>query len=306
LPTALSAADLVARVPGTARIAGDPKRTIRGIASLSEGQADTLSFCDAGDTANRVAASHVSVVVVSSKDAAAPRADQSLIVVDDPREWFIMAVETLLPNAARPADPLVGVDPSARVHADAEISPSAAIGANVTIGSGTRICRGATIYADCDIGANCCIGPGAVVGWVGLAYHDGRDGMRRFFPHLAGVRIGDWVDVGANACICRGMLSHTIIGNQVKIGSLVYLSHGTVTEDKAWISASCAIAGHSHLGERALLGIGAVVVDNVTMAADTLVGGGSVLTRPAKTGEKLVGVPARHDARIRRFGPTPR
>jgi serine acetyltransferase len=49
-----------------------------------------------------------------------------------------------------------------------------------------------------------------------------------------------------------------------------------------------------------------VVVDNVALEADVIVGGGAVVTRTATTGEKLVGVPARHAPNLRRFGPTPR
>ena len=134
-----------------------------------------------------------------------------------------------------------------------------------------RRARARSIYADCEIGSDCVIGPNAVVGWVGLSYHDRR---RRtsgsFFPHLAGVRIGDGVDVGAQACICRGMLSHTTIGADAKIGSLVYVSHGVDVGARAWLSAGTAIAGHATIGAGALLGIGSVVVDNVELEPGVL------------------------------------
>ena len=55
-----------------------------------------------------------------------------------------------------------------------------------------------------------------------------------------------------------------------------------------------------------MLGIGAVVVDNIAMGPGVIVGGGGVVTRSAGTGEKLVGVPARPAPTLRRFGPTPR
>jgi UDP-3-O-[3-hydroxymyristoyl] glucosamine N-acyltransferase len=77
---------------------------------------------------------------------------------------------------------------------------------------------------------------GAAIGWVGLAYHDRADGRRSFFPHPGGVRIGDRVDGGAATCICRGMLSHTSTGDDAKIGSLVYVSHGVEVAPRAWIS----------------------------------------------------------------------
>ena len=212
----------------------------------------------------------------------------------------------LLPGAARPREPRPGVDPGARVDATAEVSPLAAVGAGVSIGPGTRVGPGAVIYEDCTIGAQCVIGPNAVIGWVGLAYHDCRDGRRLFFPHLGRVRIGDRVDVGANACVCRGMLSDTIIGDQAKLGSLVYIGHGGVVEANAWLSAATAIAGHSSVEAQALVGIGTVVVDNVTIGARALLGAGSVVTKDVAPGDTQVGAPARTVPKARRFGPTPR
>jgi UDP-3-O-[3-hydroxymyristoyl] glucosamine N-acyltransferase len=304
LARAISVRALVDRVSDPASIVGDPERAVQGLGALSPGHPNTLAFCDTPDAQDRLAASGASVVAVAAPMQPAP--DQTLIVAEDPRAWFIRAVDVLLPGSGRPREPAIGVHASARVHADATISPAAAVGEGVSIGAGTRVGPGAVIYDGCAIGANCSIGPGAIIGWVGLAYHQGRNGQRAFFPHLGGVRIGDWVDIGANSCVCRGMLSDTTIGDSAKIGSLVYLSHGTTIGENAWVSASVAIAGHASIGANGLLGIGAIVVDNIALEPGVIVGGGGVVTRAAMTGEKLVGVPARHEPTLRRFGPTPR
>jgi UDP-3-O-[3-hydroxymyristoyl] glucosamine N-acyltransferase len=304
LDQAISVRTLVERVPGVAGIVGDPDREVRGLGALLPGHRGALTFCDAADARNRLGSSQSSIIAVA--ESLQPTRDLTLLVVDDPRAWFIRAVALLLPDSGRPREPAPGVHPSARVQADTEIAASAAIGEGVFIGRGTRVGPGAVIYAGCTIGANCGIGPGAVIGWVGLAYHQGKDGRRAFFPHLGGVRIGDWVDIGANSCVCRGMLSDTTIGHDAKIGSLVYLSHGTTIGDGAWVSAAAAVAGHATVGANGVLGIGAIVIDNVRLESGVIVGGGGVVTRSAKTGEKLVGVPARHAPSLRRFGPTPR
>jgi len=306
LPEPATADALVARTPGSATIAGAGSRLIRGIAPLSPGQKDALSFCDPEGSAERVRESLSAVIVVASDADLHPAAAQTLIAVADPRAWFIRAVETLLPAAGRPAEPAIGISPRATVHPGAQVSASASIGDGVRIGAGTRVGPGAVIYAGSVVGANCCIGPGTVIGWVGLAYHEDCQGHRLFFPHLGGVRIGDWVDIGANCCICQGILSDTTLGDQVKLGSLVYVGHGAVIEDKVWLSASTAVAGHARIGTGGLIGIGATVVDNVETGSGVLVGAGSVVTRNAEAGDKLVGAPARHVPTLRRFGPTPR
>jgi len=288
-----------------ATLVGNPDRPLRAIGALSSRAADVLAFCDAPAARERLAGSSASVVIVPKGDASHD-SERTLIGVGDVRAAFIDLVGALLPGSARPVDPAPGVDPRANIDESAAISPFACIGADVRIGARTRIAPGAVVYDDTVIGADCVVGANAVIGWVGLAYHDRVDCRRSFFPHLGGVRIADRVDVGAQACICRGMLSHTLIGDDVKIGSLVYVSHGVVVESRAWVSAGTAIAGHAAIEAAALLGIGAVVVDNVAIGANAMVAGGAVVTRSARAAARLQGVPAQPVAAMRRFGPTPR
>jgi UDP-3-O-[3-hydroxymyristoyl] glucosamine N-acyltransferase len=306
LPRAVSAAELARGLPPTVIVDGDGARMIRRIAALSAATDGALAFCDATQPDDALTRTSASVIVVTSSCPAAPGPTRTFLRVDDVRACFIRAVALLLPDCARPQEPGPGVDATACIDATARISPLAAIGARVRIGAGTRVGPGAVVYADCVIGAECVIGPNAAIGWVGLAYHDGADGRRMFFPHLGSVCVGDRVDIGANACICRGMLSDTRIGDQAKLGSLVYVGHGCDVAANTWLSAGTALAGHSSTGAHALVGIGTVVVDNVTVGANALLGAGSVVTKGVADGEARFGNPARPVAKARRFGPTPR
>ena len=301
----MTAAALHARLPSSTLI-GDDTRTFDGIAAVAPGATDSLTFCDGAKARQLLGAARASVIIVPAALHLAPEAGRTFVAVTDVRAAFIDAVAWLLPDASRPQDPAPGIDAGAAVEPSARISPAALVGADVSIGAGTRVGPGAIIYGDTRIGSDCVIGANAVIGWVGLAYHDDDDGRRRFFPHLAGVRIGNGVDFGAQACVCRGMLSHTEIGDDAKIGSLVYVSHGVVVEKRAWLSAATAVAGHARIEAGSLLGIGSIVIDNVTIGTDVLVGGGSVVARHAAAGEKMLGVPATAVASMRRFGPTPR
>ena len=305
LPRPATAREICERL-SPASLTGEPGRRIRGVGALSCAEPDVLTFCDATDAADRLATTPAAVIIVAAGIGAEPRFDQTFILVEDVRAAFIDTVAALLPGSERPVDPPPGVDAGARVDASASIAPTACIGPGVEVGARTRIGPGAIVYADAKIGSDCVIGPGAIIGWLGLAYHDRKDGRRSFFPHLAGVRIGNGVDIGAQACVCRGMLSHTTIGDDAKIGALVYVSHGVVIEARAWLSAGTAVAGHARIAAGALLGIGSVVIDNVTLGAGVLVGGGSVVTKRAEAGTKLHGVPAHPVPTMRRFGPTPR
>jgi UDP-3-O-[3-hydroxymyristoyl] glucosamine N-acyltransferase len=290
-------------LPG-ATLVGGADVMAKGVASLSLATPGALAFCDdaRSDALETTAAS---VIVVPSALAARPRDGAALIAVTDPRAAFIDLVGRLLPGSARPAQP-PGISPRARSDASASIAANAMIGDDVMVGARTVVASGAVLYDDTTIGADCVIGPAASIGWVGLAYHDRADGRRAFFPHLAGVRIGDRVDVGAQATICRGMLSHTAIADDAKIGSLVYVSHGVTVGERAWLSAGTLVAGHATIAADTLLGIGSVVVDNVVIGERAMVAGGSIVVRDAAAGDKLLGVPATVVASMRKFGPTPR
>ena len=300
--TALALAESI----GSCRVHGDARQLVTCIGSLASTASNLLAFCDDANPDERLHNTAAAVVIVRESAQSTSRQGQTLLAVPDVRAAFIDIVERLLPGSARPDDPPRGIDPSARIDPSASVAASACIGAGVVIGARSRIASGAVVYADCQIGSDCIVGPNAVVGWVGLSYHDRADGERVFFPHLAGVRMADRVDVGAQACICRGMLSHTTIRADAKIGSLVYVSHGVVIGEGAWLSAGTAIAGHATIGAGALLGIGSVVVDNVELEPGVCSGGGSVVTRHARAGARLQGVPAHEVPAMRRFGPTPR
>ncbi len=305
LAEGVNAAALAARLPAGSRVLGDGAQRAHAIAGLGSAPAGSLAFCDRADP-DVLAASDASIVIVPATLRAPARDAQTLIAVADLRSAFIDLVEWLLPGSARPPAPARGVHAQANVDATAQVSPQASLGANVAVGARSRIEPGAVVYGDTTIGDDCTIGPNSVVGWVGLGYHDGDDGRRRFFPHLGGVRIGPRVDIGANATVCRGMLSHTLIGADAKLGSGVYVSHGVDIGERAWLSAGTLVAGHARVGVGALLGIGAVVVDNVSLDDGVVVAGGGVATRDAPRDARLVGVPAVPVARMRRFGPTPR
>ncbi|MEP7060808.1 MAG: LpxD N-terminal domain-containing protein [Betaproteobacteria bacterium] len=304
IPQALTARALHERLEASIVI-GDGGRKFDSIAALGSALPDALTFCDAANAAGLLAATRAAVVITPIDAAVKPRPDQTLVAVADVRAAFIDTVAWLLPGDTRPPTP-AGIDVRARIDATAWVSPHANVAASVTIGARTRIEPGAVIYDDSIVGDDCVVGPNAVVGWVGLAYHDSADGRRMFFPHLAGVRIGNGVDIGAQACVCRGMLSHTRIGDDAKIGSLVYVSHGVVIAARSWLSAGTAVAGHATIAEDSLLGIGSIVIDNVVIGAGVLVAGGSIVTRHADAGERLLGVPACPVTSMRRFGPTPR
>jgi len=139
------------------------------------------------------------------------------------------------------------------------------------------------------IGNNCIIKSGVVLGTEGFGFEKDNEGNLFRFPQLGGLLIGDFVEIGANTTVDRGALSDTIIGNHTKINNLCHIAHNnnigcnvviagcvnisgsSTIEDNVWIAPNASIRGWLHIGENAIIGMGAVVTKNVP-AGETWVG----------------------------------
>ena len=95
--------------------------------------------------------------------------------------------------------------------------------------------------------------------------------------------------MGSNTCIDRGSLSDTVIGNGTKINNLCHIAHnnkigenviiaGCVNisgsnniNDNVWIAPNASVRGWVTVGEGAIVGMSAVVINDIP-ARETWVG----------------------------------
>lgn len=147
-----------------------------------------------------------------------------------------------------------------------------------------------------------CIGPGAQIGWDGFGYEwNGKAWLER--PHEYGVKIGEWVDVGANAVIHRGRWRHTVIADGTKIDALVFVAHNVHVGRNCLLVAGCHLAGSVTVGDEVIIGLGANVCPHVTIGDRAIIGAGAVVTKNVPAGQVWAGNPARY-LRDRREGET--
>ena len=265
---------------------------IIGIAAFGSSEKGQLCYCDripstwnCEDESTVLCTSDVQKVL----DAHCPR--MKLIVVQDARASFIDLINQLANTKCIEHTSLIprpwGVASSARIGEHSIIGTKVRIEEEVVIGerciihSGTWIQRGANI-AD-----------GTVVGNSGINAHSAKDGRTLAFPHLAGVIIGENVQIGSNAVLARGILTSTFIGTQSTIGNLCNIGHGVSIGERCWLSVGCLIGGHTNIGTSSALGIGSVVRDNLKIGEGAQVGMGSVVVRNVSAGSSVFGNPAR-------------
>jgi UDP-3-O-[3-hydroxymyristoyl] glucosamine N-acyltransferase LpxD len=161
------------------------------------------------------------------------------------------------------------------VHPTAHIDPSAWIGPDVTVG------------------ARCHVGPGAVIGSTGFGYTRTEDGAWKRKPHEFGVILDEDVHVGANTCIDRGSWRDTRIGRGCRIDNLVHVAHNVRLGRDVCVVAQAMIAGSVEVHAGAWIGPSASIHQRLTVGQRALVGMGAVVLRDVPPDVTVAGVPAR-------------
>lgn len=232
----------------------------------------------------------------SNKQAIAEHSKARVILVDKDlcaiEGKVLLAVDNPKVSLAKIGNHFFTDKPAVGIHPTAIIDPEAALGKNVsvgpycvigkaTIGDGTVIESHVCIYDCVTMGRNCHIKDGVILGGEGFGFEKDENGNRFRFPQIGSLIMGDEVEVGANSCIDRGALSDTVIGSHTKINNLCHIAHnnvigknveitgcvnvsgGNVIDDNVWLAPNSSLVGYIHIGEGAVLGMGAVAVKDI-------------------------------------------
>jgi UDP-3-O-[3-hydroxymyristoyl] glucosamine N-acyltransferase len=218
-------------------------------------------------------------------------ADKCLIVTGNPKLLFAKVI-----NGATKSNINYSIHPTAVIHPEAIIAKHCSIGpyciiGKCEIGEQTILKGNCILYDDVRIGNNVLIDSGAVIGAAGFGFVREDDGTPVPFPQLGGVVIGDFVEIGANACIDRGALQDTIIGVHTKIDNLVHISHNVVIGNKTYIIGQCLIAGSVKIGDNCWIAASRIL-NKVCIGDNVTVGFGALVLTNIKSDQTYMGVPS--------------
>lgn len=213
-------------------------------------------------------------------------------VISDPKAAFIDTIEWLILSVAIDAH-TIGFSEKCSISPQAIVAPSAVIEKGVEIGAGCEIGAGVVIKSGVSIGKNTVIRENTVIGCDGITVHRAKDGRLLKFPHLAGVYVGDNTEVGANTVIAGGILSPTIVSNNVVIGNLCNIGHGARVKDNVWMSVGTLIGGHTTIHNRATVAMGVSVRDNLVIGEEASIGMGSVVVKDVSPRHSMFGNPSK-------------
>ena len=215
------------------------------------------------------------------------------IVTDDPKRVFFGILNHFFPvKLASHGISKNAVVLSDKVGENVSIGPNCYIGEDVYISDDVVIHSNVIIECKCRIGKGSEIFSGTVIGSDGFGYYYEGDIPYRE-PHYGGVIIGEYVDIGANTCIDKGVLSDTVIGDHTKIDNLCHIAHNVQIGEKCLVISGSVICGSVTIGDNDYIAPGTIVKDQVTVGKKVFVGIGSVVTGDVKEDTSVFGVPAK-------------
>lgn len=143
------------------------------------------------------------------------------------------------------------------------------------------------------IGRNCVIGAGAAIGNDGFGYTQQEDGSWLRKPRSHGVVIEDDVHIGANTCIDCGSWRDTHIGRGSRIDNLCHIAHNVIIGRDCLVIAQAMLAGSVELGDGAYVAPCACVREHRSIGAGAFIGLGAVVVDDVSDGDCVKGMPAK-------------
>ncbi|MFA6601141.1 MAG: hypothetical protein WC352_07200 [Candidatus Omnitrophota bacterium] len=262
----------------------------RNIDDLSDNCLICLSGGQAGDWS--LINEREEVLVLSSK---APKKTVrcSTIITANPRIDFVHVIEQFFLQKIVP-----GIHPTAVIEKGAKIGEGAAVLANchisseVEVGAHTVIQQNAVISGRVKIGKHCVIKANSVIGSDVFNFVQGETEWEHF-PQIGRIVIGDHVWIGAGTTVEKGAFSDTVIGEGVKIDDLVQIGHDAVIGDHSMIAAGSVLCGQVKIGKHCWVAPQASILQKRTVGDKAVVGLGAVVIENVKAGTVVVGNPAK-------------
>ena len=303
-----------------ARLIGDGKIEVGGVASIESATANDLVFVE-NEKHLAAALQSRAGALIAGEFAAASDHGRPLLISDHPKLAFARAAQEFREKpehdstrAQGSAHPTAVIHPSATLGRGVSVEERAVVSARATIGENTRIGSGCVIGEGVEIGGACEIYPnvtiyphailgdrvivhaGAVLGSDGFGYvRDRKTGHYEKFPQVGQLVIEDDVEIGANTTIDRGALDATRIRRGAKIDNLVHVGHNCQIGEDVVIAAQTGLSGSIVIENSVVLGGQVGIGEHARIEEGVMLGGqGGVLPNKVLRGKGVAfwGTPA--------------
>ena len=174
-----------------------------------------------------------------------------------------------------------------------DIFPGAYIDSDVIIGDNCYIGAGVKLLGSVKIGNDCIIRENTVIGSDGLTTRRDEKGKVVTIPQFGGVTIEANVQIGANTVIGKGAIDDTVIHTGCRVDNCCFISHNVQLGEDTLVVGETIMFGSSSTGKQAFISGNSTVRDGVSIGEKALVGMGSVVVRTVPAGTVVKGNPAK-------------
>jgi UDP-3-O-[3-hydroxymyristoyl] glucosamine N-acyltransferase len=291
-----------------AELRGDPELEVTGVRGIEEAGPAEITFVANPRYAGLARKTQAAAILVEPDF---PEIAAATLRIKNPYHAFSQALALFYQPPVYPP----GIHPTAVVDPTAEIGEAAHIGAYVVVGPQVRLGPHATLLPHvvlypgvqagshffahahavvregCTLGDHVTLENGAVIGADGFGFSRNHSGHWEKIPQSGPVRIGNRVDVQANACVDRATVGATEIGDGTKIDNLVQVGHGSRVGENTLLCAQVGLAGSSVIGNNAILAGQAGVAGHCTLGDGVILTAQSAVSHDVPAGKMISGSP---------------
>ncbi len=291
-----------------AELRGDPQTEVTGVKGIEEAGPSEITFVANPRYAALARHTRAAAVLVEPDfaDIATPT-----LRISNPYHAFSRALALFYQPPAYPPGihPTAVIDPSAEIGVEAHIGAYVVIAGDVKLGPHATLLPHVVLYSGVQAGSHlfahahavvregCVLGDhvtlenGAIVGADGFGFAKNESGQWEKIPQSGPVRLGDRVDIQANACVDRATVGATEIGAGTKIDNLVQVGHGSKVGENTLLCAQAGLAGSSVIGNNAILAGQAGVAGHCTLGDGVILTAQSGVSHDIPAGKMVSGSP---------------
>ncbi len=291
-----------------AELRGDAGLEVTGVKGLEEAGPTEVTFVANPRYASLARSTRAAAVLVEPEFQ---EIDAATLRIKNPYLAFSHALALFYqPPAYAPGiHPTAVIDPTAEIGAGAHIGAYAVIGPRVKLGAHATVLPHVVLYPgvrvgshffahahavvreNCELGDHVTLENGAIIGSDGFGFAKNHQGHWEKIPQSGPVRLGDRVDVQANACIDRATVGATEIGDGAKIDNLVQVGHGSKVGENTLLCAQVGLAGSSVIGNNAILAGQAGVAGHCSLGDGVILTAQSAVSHDVPAGKMISGSP---------------
>ena len=279
-----------------AKLIGNITGNATGINELHKVEQGDLVFVDHPKYYDTCLNSAATFIIIN-KETNVPDG-KTLLVVENPFEAYSKIVAHFRPFEKTSTM----ISHSAIIGENSFVYLSAFVGNHVQIGKNCIIHPGVSIMDHCIIGDNVIIQAGTVIGSDAFYYNTKKD--REFWfkkmPSCGRVVIEDFVEIGANCTIDRGVSHDTLIGRGTKFDNMIHIGHDTVIGKNCLVAANVIIAGVVTIEDGVTIWGGVIINKTLTIGANAILLGRTGVGGSLEGNKTYWGAPAQEASAVKR------